>query len=301
MINNAKFIKLMPKTAIQDVGFRGPIIKNILNKNDLKGIIYNAEDGSVNILIWGNENTINNSLTQILTEAEHKDILFEHEIKDLSVDISPPSGIFILEDTEKDTVRKFDKGLELLTIGNKHMDDIEKEIRHIKRDIEEALINIKQDKISSEWDCHKVTLTKKGYKGVTIRADMIDLKHIEIVSMTSVSDCVKIYGIKLTLRYNNGQEPSDNAEIIIWKQKTSDPSEPSGQRLTTCKYEDIKKGFTPDKKISLSFQESIALHLQQEYIQRDIQLEDVIFKSEICTNIKKEKDREEPAKKFGLR
>lgn len=300
-----KFIKLIGKTAIQDVGFRG-IIKNILEKNDLKGIIYNVEDGNVNIFVWGNENTIKNSLIQIQAEAKQKDIIFESpKIEDLSVNISPPSGIFIIEDTEKDEKRKFDKGIELLTAAEKHMQGIESllgnEIRNIKRDLENALINIKQDKISSEWDCHKVIISKKGRNGVIIRTDRLNLEHTEIISMTSKLDCVKIYGIKLILRDNNGQEPSDAAEITIWKQKTSDPSEPSGISLAVCKYVDIKKGFTIDKKNNFYFQESIVLHLQQEYIQRDIQLEDVTFMGEICANIKKEKEIEKIGEEYNFK
>lgn len=289
--HKVKSVKFIGRTPIQDKGFRG-LIKNILEKNDLKSIIYNVEDGNVNIFIWGDDNDINSSLEQIQKETRQKDMEFEPKIEDLSVNIPPPSGIFIVEDTEKDKERKFDKGIELLTdIGNR--------IQGIEKDIENALINIKQDKISNEWNCNKVPISKEGNQGIIITTNNIYEKR-KIVKMRSELEYVKIYDIKLILKYNNGQEISDDAEIIIQKQKTSDSDSPeAGYHIATCKYEDLKRKFILDKEIKLYFQESIVLYLKKEYIQDSIQLEDILFTVDICTNIKKEKEREEQLRRFG--
>lgn len=289
--NNVTFVKLVAKAAIQDVGLRGPIIKNNLDKNNLRGIIYNVEDGNVNMLIWGDEKIINESLRQIKIDAEMKGRMFEPEIGHLSVNILPPQGVFVLEDTEKDKDRKFDKEVESLTAVNRHMQNIEEELRNIKIQIDD----ISTDLDPREWRCTTVKISKAGYDdSVEIKTPQLDPQHGEIVSLKSLSDYIRIYDIKLIL---DGHELSEDALIMIQKRKNSDGSfANAGMHLDTCKYKELRDIFSPINPIILHRQENVALFFKTT--QKDVQLKDVWFTAKICTKIKKEKD--DVGKKFGF-
>lgn len=267
---NAKIVKLFAKTNIQDVGFRDSIIKNNLNKYSLKGIIYNLEDDTIIILVWGDEIIINNALIQMENDAKQKDILFSSEIEDLSVDAIPPRGVFILEDTEIEDVRKFDntnEDINKLDNGANCAEEIIAEPKHY-----------------NEWNCKTVTILKEGNEYAEIKTNY---QHYgEIVSLKSISDCIKIYGIKLILRNNDGREILDGSEIKIQKQKDSDKSlSTAGINLAICEYKDLKGVFTPDIPIRIYSQEKIALYFKT--MRKDFWLEDVMFKTKICTHINK--------------
>lgn len=153
----------------------------------------------------------------------------------------------------------------------------------------------KQDNVPI-WRCKEVIITKEGCIGVEVGND------IKNISLTSLTDCILVSLIKMNLRYADGSEPLDDAKIVIRKQKSSDPSwAKSGQSVTNCIYQELKRGLIPNINNRLSFQESIDIYLTKDGIEKDIRSDDIMYNAKICIDIKKEKGNVETARKFDFR
>jgi acylphosphatase len=291
MTNSAKVIRFIGKTDIQDVNFR-LLINDILKEKDLKGIIYNTEDGNANIYVWGDDDVINNSLSQIKDEAMQKNIMFESEIENLSINTPPPPGVFILDtDTEKDKERKLDKGLARLN-------SIAKDVRDI------ITIFSELRNTSFDWNCRRRIITKENYKDF-IKIDIGQVPGnivIDYIKLHPICDCIKIptygdYGIKLILK--DGEENiQDDAEIIVWRQT---PSDPNKEQLANLNYGQLKSGkFKFGHDIHISDREYIAFYFEKWQAKKGIILADFEFVVDVCTNLKKERTEKELNKKYGF-
>lgn len=106
------------KDKVQDIGFRG-FIENVARSNYLEGIVFNDNDGSVKLIIRGDNSVVDDFFDDIKTKGNKRGIILEiKEKKELELDIPlPPIFSKVSTDDEQDIGRKLD-------IGNNRLDDI---------------------------------------------------------------------------------------------------------------------------------------------------------------------------------
>ena|SRR3990167_4632131 len=104
------------KDKVQDVGFRG-FIENVARSNYLEGIVFNDKDGSVKLIIRGDNSVVDDFFDEIQTKGNKRGIILEiKEKKELELDIPlPPVFSKVSTDDEEDIGRKLDKRNELLS------------------------------------------------------------------------------------------------------------------------------------------------------------------------------------------
>jgi len=99
---------------VQNAGYRG-FIEDKARDRHLRGYVFNASDGSVQLVCDGAGDKIDD-LVDVITLHE-KDIFVENILKDNVVDpVSPLPDTFgrVKTDTKEDTNRKLDKGVDAI-------------------------------------------------------------------------------------------------------------------------------------------------------------------------------------------
>lgn len=110
------------KDKAQDVRFRC-FIENIARSNYLEGIIFNYKDGSVKLIIRGDNSVVDDFFDDIKAKGNKRGIILEiKEKKELELDIPlPPIFSKVSTDDEQDIGRK-------LYIGNNRLDGINEKL-----------------------------------------------------------------------------------------------------------------------------------------------------------------------------
>lgn len=103
------------KDKVQDIKFRG-FIENIARSNYLEGIVFNDKDGSVKLVLRGDNSVVDDFFDEIKIKGNKRGIILEiKEKKELELDIPlPPIFSKVSTDDEEDIGRKLDIGNELL-------------------------------------------------------------------------------------------------------------------------------------------------------------------------------------------
>lgn len=113
------------KDKVQDVGFRG-FIENVARSNYLEGIVFNDKDGSVKLIIRGDNSVVDDFFDDIKAKGNKRGIILEiKEKKELELDIPlPPIFSKVSTDDEQDIGRKLD-------IGNNRLDGINEKLASV--------------------------------------------------------------------------------------------------------------------------------------------------------------------------
>ena len=131
------------KDKVQDIGFRG-FIENIARSNYLEGIVFNDKDGSVKLVIRGDNSVVDDFFDEIKIKGNKRGIILEIKEKtELELDIPlPPIFSKVSTDDEEDIGRKLDKGNDLLgklVEGQNKLVDGQNSILDILKKIENKL------------------------------------------------------------------------------------------------------------------------------------------------------------------
>lgn len=129
---------------VQDIGLRA-VIEYAGRLLDLSGLVFNAKNGSVRILCWGEDSDITDFFQEIRTRGVKRGAVIQNiEKQELPFDIDLPYPFSrVLADEDIDLGRKLDRGNELLTDIKTGIDTL-----NVKFDT----LNVKFDTLNVKFD-----------------------------------------------------------------------------------------------------------------------------------------------------
>lgn len=134
-------------------------------------------------------------------------------------------------------------------------------------------------KKSVEWECRDDILTTANQNYVQTNSKCFGRNAIITITPVALDQRIDVNGIKLTLKYADNNEISDDTILTLRK---GDKYIGNYSEIGKYEYGDLKRKVTLKNKASLSFYEILAIYLEENYIGKEIISETIKFYVDSC-------------------
>ncbi|MBU3966440.1 MAG: toll/interleukin-1 receptor domain-containing protein [Euryarchaeota archaeon] len=136
-----------------------------------------------------------------------------------------------------------------------------------------------KDKKPVEWECRNDILTKANQNYVQTNSKCFERNALITLTPIALAQRIDVNGIKLTLKYADNNEISDDTILTLRK---GDKFIGNHSEIGKYEYGDLKRKVTLRNKASLSFNEILAIYLEENYVGKEIIPETIKFYVDSC-------------------